>query len=44
MGVGVTRGVWVVEEELEVVVGCWVMIGWRGSEGMNGGVEWTSEK
>jgi len=40
MGVGVTGDVWVVEEELEVVVGCQVMIGGRGSEGMKGGVEW----
>lgn len=44
MGVGVTGDVWVVEEELEVVMGCWVMIGGRGSEGMKEGVEWISKE
>lgn len=33
----------IVEDELGLVSGKLAMLGWQGSEGMNGGGEWTSK-
>ena len=41
-GVGVPGDDTVVDGELGMI-GVWVKIGWWGSEGMNGGEEWTLE-